>query len=263
MTKKLMGVSIDPNEYGKIYFTAKYTYDEVICVKIYSNSAFVIVKQIKVPAAYVLHVWDLVNGTLEKSFYFKECNEFPAIVHWKITKDIIACHVQENIFIYDMSSKEVENWKLKYHYKDDCFISCISLVEEFEMTLNILVICTVDKRLIFWDIFNSKELKNIRLKQPIVFAKLIALGSLVAVCTLSSSDIFIFNTNSGKLERRISSSNVPKVLGIKQLSFEDRMMTYFANDRNEYFLYEFQLNSSPKLRMKRIEDSKEDSCSIL
>ena len=210
-----------------------------------------------------MNVWDLINGTLEKTFEFKECSSYDNIVNWEMTKDIVCCFRENQIFLYDISSNEVENWKHRSSIKFDNNINQISIKEEFDLTINLLTICTVNQELIIWDIFFCKILHQIKLKEPAVFSCILAFGSLIAVASLYTSNIFIYNTKDGSLVREIESFNIPNIIGDKQISFDDQMMIFFTKGTNEYYLYQFSLESNLKMKVNMIEDVKQDNCLIL
>eukprot|EP01080_Neovahlkampfia_damariscottae_P008658 gene8658-605_t len=179
-TKKLTNVSLNSKELGKIQFRAKYLNDEILKIKIISNFAYVLIKQIKIPGAYVLNVWDLSTGTLEKTFEFKECSGYDNIVNWEITNDVICCFRENEIFVYDISSNEVEQWKHRSKIQLDNNVNHISIKEECNLTLNILSVCTSNSELIIWDIFLCKILHQIKLPEPGTCSSILSFGSLIA-----------------------------------------------------------------------------------
>lgn len=254
MFEKLITISRN-KELGRILIDAEFNNDHILKVKTFSKSVYCVVKYMKIPPSYSLTIWDLTNGRFTDQFEFHECSGNESISLWSVTKELVACVIEKDVYVYDISNDYVKDWKLHYKFSHEKEINCISLNDEMGYSSNILVSADSEK-LKIWSV-HSKECLHVIKHGSICDVSLIAVGGICTVLDIHSNDIYMYSTSSGKLERKIEIENKSNTKGRKQISHEKNKISYFLMGDCEYTIFQFGGQKTYGYRVKKSKRTSE------
>jgi hypothetical protein len=276
VTDTLVVVGASPMFKDQLFLEARYTRDFIIAIKLIRNmTCMVVVKQMKAPMAYHIHIWDLTQRKLIKTWETKSLTgllnnitsipiepsenkdrQSAPIIQatdtslWELTEPLVACGIGNRVLVFDVSSNSVGHWHQLFAFMHGSTVMCLSLNDEMRDVTSIIATGSVDRTCKIWSLHSGKCLSTIPHPSPVTSVKLIACGALVATCCIDNGTIRIFDTRAENADTIVTNcirkinvfrGTVPtKHLGIKSLSFDGRYFTYFGNGTNEFCLARFQ-----------------------
>lgn len=257
MFEKLVTISRN-KELGKILIDADFNKDHILKVKTFSKCVYCVVKYMKQPTSYVLTVWNLESGNFSTQYEFQECSNNESISIWAITKELIACAIDNQVLVYDISHDNSNQWKLQYKYSHDNSVNCISLNDEMGYSSNI--IASADSNVLKISSIHSKECLYVIKHQSICDIALMAVGSICTIVDLQTNDISLYCTSTGNLIRKMEIDK-SEIYGKKQISFEKNKLSFFFVGDCEYKIYQF--GSVKRYGYKIKKNKRISECNVL